>query len=108
MREPDWINGYVMSRIGELRGEKSLETILAEILRPLLEPAPAARWQAPYRVTMLSLRPADDGFLPGEMQLAAPTVLVVSDRRRPMRLGIHLRRQGQSRVLGTFGPARRV
>jgi hypothetical protein len=104
LREPDWINGYVMSRIGELRGEKSLETILAEILRPLLEPAPAARWEAPYRVTMLSLRLADDGFLPGDMQLAAPTVLVVSDRRRPMRLGIHLRRQGQSRVLGTFGP----
>jgi hypothetical protein len=104
LREPDWINAYVMSRIGELCGEKSLEAILEEVLRPLLEPAPAARWQEPYGVTTLSLRAVDDGFLPGEMQLAAPTVLVVSDRRRPMRLGIHLRRQGQSRVLGTFGP----
>jgi hypothetical protein len=56
-------------------------------------------------VTLLSLRHADDAFLPGEMQLAAPTVLVVSDRRRPVRLGIHLRREGQSVVLGTFGPA---
>ena len=57
-----------------------------------------------YRVTLLSLRQADDEFLPGEMQLAAPTVLVVSDRRRPVRLGIHLRREGQSIVLGKFGP----
>lgn len=104
LREPEWINSYVMSRIGELRGAKSLEAILEDILRPLLEPAPAARWQAPYRVTMLSLRPVDDAFLPGELRLAAPTVLVVSDRRRPMRLGIHLLRNGQSRVLGTFGP----
>ena len=45
-------------------------------------------------MTLLSLRQADDEFLPGEMQLAAPTVLVVSDRRRPVRLGIHLRRDG--------------
>ena len=93
-----------MSRIGELRSDRRLEAILVDILRPLLEPAPAARWEAPYRVTLLSLRQADDEFLPGEMQLAAPTVLVVTDRRRPVRLGIHLRRMGQSIVLGTFGP----
>jgi hypothetical protein len=93
-----------MSRIGELRREKAPQDVLVDILRPLLEPAPAARWDAPYRVTLLSLRTADDEFLPGEMQLAAPTVLVVSDRRRPVRLGVHLRRMGQSIVLGAFGP----
>jgi len=103
LREPEWVNGYVMSRIGELRGDKMPEAILVDILRPLLEPAPPARWEAPYRVTLLSLRPADDEFLPGEMQMAAPTVLVVTDRRRPVRLGVHLRREGQSIVLGTFG-----
>jgi hypothetical protein len=107
LHEPEWINSYVMSRIGELQAGKRLEESFEEILRPLLEPAPAARWQAPYRVTVLSLRPDNDAFLPGEMQLAAPTVLVVSDRRRPLRLGIHLRRDGQSRVLGPIaaGPA---
>ncbi len=104
MREPEWVNGYVMSRVRELRGDQAPEAILVEILRPLLEPATAALWEPPYRVTLLSLRPVDDEFLPGEMQLAAPTVLVVSDRRRPVRLGVHLRREGQSLVLGTFGP----
>jgi hypothetical protein len=105
LREPDWVNGYVMSRIGELRSEKCLETTLVDILGPLLEPAPAARWEAPFSVTLLSLRQADDEFLPGEMRLAAPTVLVVTDRRRPVRLGVHLRRMGQSIVLGAFGPS---
>jgi hypothetical protein len=104
LREPEWVNAYVMSRIGELRGDRMPEDMLIDVLRPLMETASAARWEAPYRVTLLSLRQADDEFLPGEMQLAAPTVLVVSDRRRPVRLGIHLRRDGKSQVLGTFGP----
>jgi hypothetical protein len=103
LREPEWVSAYVMSRIGELRGDRAPEAILVDILRPLLEPALAARWEAPFRVTLLSLRQADDEFLPGEMQLAAPSVLVVSDRRRPVRLGIRLRRGGQSIVLGKFG-----
>ncbi len=103
LREPEWVNAYVMSRIGELRGDFMPDSMLIDVLRPLLEPALSARWDAPYRVTLLSLRQADDEFLPGEMQLAAPTVLVVSDRRRPVRLGIHLRRDGQSSVLGKFG-----
>jgi len=104
LREPEWVNGYVMSRIGELSTHQQPEAFLIDVLRPLLETAPVARWEAPYRVTLLSLRQADDEFLPGEMHLAAPTVLVVADRLRPVRLGIHLRHEGQSRVLGTFGP----
>ncbi len=104
LREPEWVNDYVMSRIGELRGDRMPEEILGDILRPLMEAAPEALWVSPYRVTLLSLRHADDEFLPGEMQLVAPTVLVVADRRRPVRLGIHLRREGRSVVLGSFGP----
>ena len=104
LREPGWVNAYVMSRIGELCGDAGPEDFLVGVLRPLMEPAPPARWEAPYRVTMLSLRPTDDEFLPGEMHLAAPAVLVVSDRRRPVQLGVHLKREGQSVVLGAFGP----
>jgi hypothetical protein len=105
LREPAWVDGYVMSRVGEFRGRDKPEAFLVDILRPLLEPAPEARWEAPYLVTTISLRKSDDEFLPGDMQLAATTVLVVSDRHRPVRLGIHLRRQGRSVVLGAFGPA---
>jgi hypothetical protein len=68
-----------------------------------MEPSPAARWEAPYRVSLLSLRQADEEILPGELHLAAPSVLIVTDRLRPVRLGVHLRREGRSRVLGTFG-----
>jgi hypothetical protein len=107
LSEPEWVNRYVLSRIGELNGKTRPEAFLVAVLRPLLEPAPAARWEAPYRVTLLALRAADDEFLPGEMHLAAPAVLVVSDRRRPVRLGIHLRRGGQSTVLGTFATTSR-
>jgi hypothetical protein len=105
MCEPGWVNDYVIARIGDLRRDKRPDKVLVDILRPLLEPTPAARWEAPYRVTLLSLRPADPEFLPGEMQLVAPTVLAVTDRRRPVRLGVHLRRLGQSIVLGVFGSA---
>ena len=35
LREPEWVNAYVMSRIGELRSEKMPETILVDVLRPL-------------------------------------------------------------------------
>jgi hypothetical protein len=104
LQEPDWVNEYVMCRIVEMHVGRAPEEILVEILRPLMEPAPTARWEAPYRVTILSMRPEDDEFLPGAMQLAAPTILVVSDRRRPARLGIHLRPEGRSIVLGAFGP----
>jgi hypothetical protein len=105
LREPAWVDGYVMSRSGELLGHDGPEAFLVDVLRPLLEPAPEARWGAPYLVTTMSLRQSDDDFLPGDMQLASPTVLVVSDRHRAVRLGIHLRRQGRSVVLGAFGPA---
>jgi hypothetical protein len=104
LREPEWVSAYVMSRMDELRTDKMPEEFLIGVLRPILEPAPPARWEPPFQVTLISLRHDDDEFLPGEMHMAAPTVLVVSDRRRPTRLGVHLRRQGQSVVLGRFGP----
>ncbi len=104
LREPGWVNAYVMARIGELREDGRPEEFLVEVLRPLLEPAPPVRWEPPYHVTTLSLRASDEDFLPGEMQLATPSVLVVADRRRPVRLGIHLRPGGRSAVLGTFAP----
>jgi hypothetical protein len=102
LREPAWVNAYVMARAAELPHEPSLQAFLARVLRPLFEPAARANWTGPFRVTTLSLRAADDEVLPGDMHLAAPTVLVVRDRRRDLACGVLLRKQGQSEVAGLF------
>ena len=39
LREPEWVNAYVMARIAELRGRMDPEAFLVDALRPLLEPA---------------------------------------------------------------------
>jgi hypothetical protein len=103
LREPEWVNAYVLARTGDLKPGIGPEEFLIGILQPLFEPAPASRWQGPFRVTVLSMRDAEDDFLPGDQHLVAPSVLVVADRRRSVRLGIHLRVDGRSNVLGSFG-----
>ncbi len=102
LREPGWVNAYVMARTKELDRETELEPFLVRVLKPLFEPAAAASWTGPFRVTLLPLRQADDDFLPGDMNLVAPTVLVVKDRRRPVQCGVILRKQGQSELAGMF------
>jgi hypothetical protein len=103
LREPSWVNAYVMARVRELHREIGLESFLGPVLKPLFEPATPANWTGPFRVTMLSLRAGDDEFLPGEMHLVAPTILTVKDRKRDLACGVVLRKQGQSEVAGIFG-----
>ncbi len=103
LRQPRWVNAYVMARVRELQQEPNLEAFLQRVLKPLFEPASKANWAGPFRVTLLSLRPADDEFLPGTMHLVAPTVLAIKDRRRDVRCGVVLRKQGQSELAGLFG-----
>ena len=103
LREPPWVNVYVMARAGELDKEASLESFLMRVLKPLFEPASPAQWNGPFQVSLLSTRPGDDEFLPGDMRLVAPTILAVKDRRRAVHLGFILRKQGQSELAGAFG-----
>ncbi len=103
LREPTWVNAYVMARVGELLSETSLESFLGAVLKPLFAPATIANWTGPFRVTMLSLRAADDEILPGDMYLVAPTILTVRDRRSDLACGVVLRKQGQSELAGVFG-----
>ena len=105
LREPVWVNAYVMARIRELHSQPGLESFLGSVLKPLFEPATTADWTGPFRVTTLSLRAGDDEFLPGDMQLVAPTILSVRDRKRDLHCGVVLRKQGQSEVAGIFGEA---
>ena len=103
LREPRWVNAYVMARVRELADEGSLASFLGRVLKPLFEPATTANWSGPFRVTLLSLRPGDDEFLPGDMHLVAPTILAVRDRRRDLSCGVVLRKQGKSELAGLFG-----
>jgi hypothetical protein len=100
--EPRWVNAYVMARISELGSQPDLESFLAFVLEPLFEPSPPARWNGPFRVSLLSMRQADYDFLPGDMYLVAPTVLAVKDRRRELQWGVLLQKQGRSDLACRF------
>jgi hypothetical protein len=104
LREPAWVDRYVVSRLGELAGLSGIEEFLVTVLEPVLEPAPPAQWRGPFRATVLDLRPSADDLLPGHMTLAAPTLLTVQDRTRPtLFVNVLLRREGRSQALGASG-----
>jgi hypothetical protein len=102
LREPRWVNSYVMARVRELEKENDLQSFLARVLGPLFEPAISSNWSGPFRVTTLSLRKGDEEFLPGDMHVVAPNILAVRDRRHSLSLGIILRKQDQSELAGIF------
>jgi hypothetical protein len=100
-REPAWLDRYVTACAGRLEDLAEVERFLVRTLDPVLVPAPPAAWNGPFAVTVLDLRPLYDEFLPGEIGLAAPTVLRVEDRRRSgTQVGVLLRRDGGSELLG--------
>jgi hypothetical protein len=100
-REPAWLDRYVTACAGRLDDLTDVAGFLVRTLDPVLTPAPPAAWRGPFAVTVLDLRPLHEEFLPGEIGLAAPTVLRVEDRRRSgTQLGVLLRRDGGSELLG--------
>jgi hypothetical protein len=100
-REPAWLDRYVTACAGRLGALDELQSFLVRCLEPVLTSPPPAFWQGPFAITVLDFRPIDDEFLPGEMALAAPTVLRVEDRRRNgVQAGVLLRRDGRSELLG--------
>ena len=104
LREPAWVDRYVVSRLGELAALSGIEEFLVTVLEPVLEPAPPAQWRGPFRATVLDLRPSADDLLPGHMTLAAPTLLTIQDRTRPtLFVNVLLRREGRSQALGASG-----
>ncbi|MCA9068264.1 MAG: hypothetical protein KDA84_05040 [Planctomycetaceae bacterium] len=98
--EPAWINQLVLARALEFKRLTDLQQFLVEVLDPVLSPAPNAAWTGPFQQTVLDARPIDEDFLPGEMMLAAPWVLCIKDRRRPVRLGVLLQKSGKSEFIG--------
>lgn len=101
VREPAWLNRYLVSRLGELSRLDRLEGWLRESLAPVLQAPPAARWKGPLVATVLDSVGGGDDFLPGRIHLAAPTIACVHHRRAEDRqVAIHLRTGGRSVPLG--------
>ncbi len=101
LREPVWVDRYVVACAGQLRRLADLETFLVQVLEPALAPATTARWQGPFQVEVLDGRRLLDDFLPGAMHLAAPAVLCVHDRRLAgVQVGVFLRPGKKSAFMG--------
>jgi hypothetical protein len=101
LQEPAWLNRFAMAFAGDALDLLALPVHLASVLEPVLVPLPPSRWAGPCALTVLDPRPIAEGFLPGEMHLAAPAVVCVHDRRRAdTQLGVLLAHGGKSRMLG--------
>jgi hypothetical protein len=101
LREPAWVDRYVMACAASLTDLDHIEDFLIRTLEPALTAGKPAHWSGPFALVVLDARLVDDDFLPGDMHLAAPTVLCVHDRRRAdVHLGVFLQHDRQSRFLG--------
>lgn len=101
LREPAWLDRYVTACSGRLSDLNDVQSFLIRTLDPVLAASSPSSWRGPFAVTVLDLRPLHDDFLPGEIALAAPTVLRVEDRKGSgMQAGILLRHGGKSELLG--------
>ena len=101
LQEPAWLNRFAIAFAGGAPDLLALPAHLATVLEPVLAPRPPSQWAGPCTLAVLDPRPLADGFLPGEMHLAAPAVVCVHDRRRAgTQLGVLLDHGGRSRFLG--------
>jgi hypothetical protein len=104
LQEPAWLNRFAMAFAHEASAAGDLLALPAQltaVLEPVLAPRPPSQWAGPCQLVVLDPRPVTDGFLPGEMHLAAPAVVCVHDRRRAgSQLGVLLEHGGKSRILG--------
>jgi hypothetical protein len=95
-----WIDQYLLANLHEFVNPMRLKETTAELLRPVLEETPAAKWNGPGTVTVLTLNTSVADFLPGRMTTVTPRLVCIADRRRDVRLGVLLMPNGASRCLG--------
>jgi hypothetical protein len=105
-REPPWLDQYLQSRIAELKHIRLLGAFLAAEIEPVLQPGRAVEWKPPFSVKVIDTRPLEARFLPGEMNLVAPAVVSLRDRRRDVELAILLRHGGESSAFGPIAGGR--
>lgn len=95
-----WIDQYLLANLEEFENPMRLKEKAAELLRPVLEETPAAKWNGPCTVTVISLNTIVADFLPGRITAVTPRLVCIADRRRDVRLGVLLMPDGASRCLG--------
>jgi hypothetical protein len=105
--EAPWLDDFVRLRIGYSANLEQLEQTLVDVLKPVISPQEPSTWSKSKRVDVINLRDHDADFLPGELFLAAPAILCIRDRRRPVHLGVLLQKKGESEILGDVGPLAR-
>jgi hypothetical protein len=98
--QASWIDQYLMANLHEFENPMRIKEKVAELLRPVLEETPAARWSGPGTVTVIDLNNSVADFLPGRMTAVTPRLVCIADRRRDVRLGVLLMPNGTSRCLG--------
>jgi hypothetical protein len=115
--QPTWLGRYAAAALGGLTDLTRVEEELVRVLEPALVPSRTSRFMGPFSLRVLDTRSTDDEFLPGDMHLAAPSVVCVHDRRRPIQLGLLLRPQASQllgagpclgRIEGEDGPAAHI
>lgn len=104
-REPAWMQAYVLARRAEIAGLDALEPALESFLQPVLSGGETSTFTRDHAVAIVDTRAHDDLFLPGEMHAVAPMILAVRDRRRDVTLGLVLRHDRKSAILGPMGEA---
>lgn len=102
-REPRWMQSYLGARAQELDSLESLRSKLIELLEPVLAPGSPSTFSRSIKIAQVNTRALDDEFLPGEMFLCAPTVVAIIDRARPVCLGLILRENKKSQLIGPLG-----
>jgi hypothetical protein len=102
-KEPPWLDAFVLAQAGRWHDPATAADFVAEALAPALAPPAPSRWAAPFRPSIVDARALDDDFLPGPLHLAAPAVVAVRDRRRPVHLALLLRPGGASQLMGPVG-----
>lgn len=101
VREPAWLNRYLVSRLTDLDRLERFEAWLRESLAPVLQAPPPAKWKGPLSIVVLDCVGGGETFLPGRIHLAAPTIACVHHRREEARqVAFHLRPKGKSAPLG--------
>jgi hypothetical protein len=95
-----WIEQYLLACVDEFVNPMRLNEKAVELLEPVIQPRPAARWLGPFSATALDLRSQVEDFLPGQITQINHALICISDRRKAMRIGVLLLPQGESRLVG--------